>query len=80
VRSITYCGDTYTVATADGATHEIWDFNLRFKTDASARGPEPGKPVLLGAGMRGDRAFVVFTSPAEISGFIRQSCPRHLRD
>lgn len=80
VRSITFCGDTYTVATADGETHEIWDFNLRFKTDASAHGPAPGNPVLLGAGMRGDRAFVVFASPAEISGFVWRSCPRDRRE
>jgi hypothetical protein len=25
-----YCGDTYTVETADGKVEKIWEFNLRF--------------------------------------------------
>ena len=74
VRSIKFCGDTYTVQTEDGRTRKFWDFNLRFKADPGKRGPYPGKPVILGAGMRGDRASVVFASPAEISGFIKLSC------
>lgn len=71
VASLTHCGDTYTLKTAAGETHKIWEFNLRIKIDSSARGPAPGKPVITGAGMRGDRANVVFASPAEISGFIK---------
>jgi hypothetical protein len=39
VASIRYCGDAYRVATADGKTHQWWEFNLRFKTDGSADGP-----------------------------------------
>jgi len=74
VASITYCGDTYTVVTANGKAQKIWEFNLRFKTDASRRGPPPGKPVIVGAGMQGDRASVVFAAPGEISGFIKRSC------
>jgi cytochrome c len=74
VRSITYCGDTYTVETADGKTEKIWEFNLRFKSDSSKLGPAPGKPVVVGAGMQGDRASVVFATPGEISAFIRESC------
>lgn len=74
VTSLTHCGDTYTIRTAAGETHKIWEFNLRIKTDSSARGPEPGKPVLIGAGMRGDRANIVFATPGEISGFIK-ACP-----
>lgn len=75
VRSIRYCGDTYTVETADGKTEKVWEFNLRFKSDSSKLGPAPGKPVVVGAGMRGDRASVVFASPREIGEFIKQSCP-----
>ena len=75
VTAITHCGDTYTVGTADGKTQRIWEFNLRFKTDSSKRGPLPGKPVAVGAGMQGDRASVVFASPKEISEFVKQSCP-----
>jgi cytochrome c len=72
VASATHCGDTYTLKTASGETHKIWEFNLRIKTDSSARGPEPGKPVLTGSGMRGDRANLVFASPQEVSAFIKQ--------
>ena len=50
-------------------------FNLRLKTDSSKLGPLPGNPVVVGAGMQGDRASIVFASPKEISGFIKQSCP-----
>jgi cytochrome c len=75
VRSIKYCGDTYTVETGDGKTEKIWEFNLRFKSDSSGLGPAPGKPVVVGAGMQGDRASVVFAAPGEISRFIHPSCP-----
>ena len=54
--------------------NKAWEFNLRFKTDSSDVGPEPGNPVIIGAGMQGDRASVVFASPGEISSFIKQSC------
>jgi cytochrome c len=75
VRSITYCGDTYTVETADGKVEKVWEFNLRFKSDSSKLGPAPGKPVAVGAGMQGDRASIVFASPKEISETIKPSCP-----
>ena len=45
------------------------------KTDGSSEGPPAGKPVLVGSGMQGDRAAVVFSRPEEISGFIRRDCP-----
>ncbi len=75
VRAIRHCGDTYTVETADGKSEKVWEFNLRLKTDSSRLGPQPGKPVAIGAGMQGDRASIVFASPAEISAFIASSCP-----
>ncbi len=75
VKSISYCGDTYTLDTADGRSQKIWEFNLRFKSDSSKLGPAPGKPVVVGAGMQGDRASVVFASPKEISEFVKASCP-----
>ena len=74
VTALRHCGDSYFVTTSDGTTTPFWDFNLRFKTDASALGPAPGNPVLLGAGMRGDRAHIVFSRPEEISGFIKEDC------
>ena len=74
VKAIRHCGDGYHVMTEDGRTVPFWEFNLRFKTDSSGLGPAPRKPVLLPAGMQGDRASVVFSSPAEISRFIEQRC------
>jgi len=75
VKSVRYCADTYTIETADGSAQKIWEFNLRIKPDSSKLGPLPGKPVVLGAGMRGDRASLVFARPAEISEFIKAACP-----
>jgi len=74
VAAIAYCGDTYRVTTADGERYPFWEFNLRFKTDSSARGPALGHPVLLGAGMMGDRAVVIFAGPEEIGRFIARQC------
>lgn len=75
VTALSYCGDTYTVKTADDTSQKVWEFNLRFKTDSSQNGPLPGKPVVIGAGMRGDRASVVFAAPGEISAFVKEACP-----
>jgi cytochrome c len=75
VRAIRYCGDGYHVTTEDGRTTPFWEFNLRFKTDSSPSGPARGKPVLLPAGMQGDRASIVFASPEEISGMVEAKCP-----
>ena len=72
--SISYCGDTYIVTTESGDAHEFWEFNLRFKTDGSDKGPAAHKPVLIPASMMGDRAFVIFAAPDEISSFIKANC------
>jgi cytochrome c len=74
ITSIRYCGDTYTVAVETGEAHQFWEFNLRFKTDSSDQGPPPGQPVLLPASMMGDRAFVIFAAPGEISASIEAKC------
>jgi cytochrome c len=74
VQSITFCPDTYRVTTADGQTQEFWERNLRFKTDSSAIGPVKGAPALFGAGMQGDRASIIFSTPEEISDFIKRQC------
>lgn len=74
VTSLSHCGDTYAVRTADGKLQKVWEFNLRFKTDSSKLGPEPGRPVIVGAGMQGDRASVIFSSPKEISAYIDTRC------
>lgn len=74
VTAITYCKDTFNVTTAAGETHPFWTQNLRLKVDSGAMGPPPGKPVLIPSGMMGDRAFVVFAAPDEISAFIKKGC------
>lgn len=74
VSAVTICADTYRVTTADGQTRAFWERNLRFKTDSSNEGPEKGAPAILGAGMMGDRAAVIFATPEEISAFISAKC------
>lgn len=74
VTAIRLCRDTYTVETAKGEAHKFWEFNLRFKTDGSSNGPKPGYPTIIPSGMMGDRAYVVFASPAEISTYIKRAC------
>jgi cytochrome c len=74
ITSIRYCGDTYTVGVESGDSHPFWEFNLRFKTDSSDKGPAPGHPVLVPASMMGDRAFAIFAAPEEISAFIESRC------
>lgn len=71
VTAVEYCRDTYTIKTAAGTADKVWEFNLRLKTDSSKDGPLPGRPVVVGAGMQGDRVSVIFAAPSEISGFIK---------
>jgi cytochrome c len=74
VKAIRYCGDTYFVTTEAGKTLRIWEFNLRLKTDSTEFGPHPGRPVLIGVGMAGDRAAIVFSEPGEIARLIKTAC------
>jgi len=74
VTAIRHCGDAYHVTTEVGRTMPYWEFNLRFKTDSSARGPAPGAPVLAPQGMQGDRAQVVFSSLEELKRFLVERC------
>jgi len=74
VRAIAYCRSEYALTMASGAQHRYPEFNLRFKTDGGRTGPEPGKPALLPAGMRGDRAQVIFASPEELKRFLVERC------
>jgi cytochrome c len=74
VKEITYCGDTYTITTADGQQVQFWERNLRFKTDMSKDGPPKGSPALVGAGMVGDRASIIFAVPEEFGQFIKRQC------
>lgn len=74
VQAVKYCKGQYVVSTAAGDALEFSEFNLRLKTDATDKGPAAGKPALLPAGMMGDRAFLVFAQPGEISSYIESKC------
>lgn len=74
IKSISYCHDTYRVTTADGKTRAFWERNLRFMTDSSKDGPDRGAPAIMPAGMQGDRAAAIFSSPEEIGKFIESKC------
>jgi cytochrome c len=74
VQAIRYCRGTYHIRNLTGDVFPYWEYNLRFKTDTSSAGPNLGKPALVPTGMRGDRAQVVFSAPAEISALIEESC------
>ena len=74
VQAVSFCKDTYTITTADGRTRKFWERNLRLKTDSSGDGPQKNVPALVGAGMMGDRADVIFADPSEISAFIASRC------
>ncbi len=74
VQAVKYCKGQYLVSTAAGDVLEFAEFNLRIKTDISDKGPVEGKPALLPAAMMGDRAFLVFSDPSEISRYIEKRC------
>ena len=76
VAAIRHCHGTFFVTTADGKERAFWELNLRLKVDSSSTGPKDGKAALLPAGMQGDRASVVFSSPAEIGRSIEERCER----
>ena len=48
--------------------------NVRLKLDTRATGPAPGKSVVTGAGMQGDRVSVIFSSVEEIRRFVEEKC------
>ncbi len=74
VEAISYCQGFYRVTTKQGKPVEYSEFDLRFKIDSSEHGPRPGTPVLINAGMRDDRGFVIFSSPKDASAFLKTAC------
>ena len=74
VKAVRHCGDTFFVTIQTGGIHKIWEFNLRLKIDSRDTGPLPGKPVMVGAGMQGDRASIVFSALSEIGELVKESC------
>jgi cytochrome c len=74
VTAIRACNDSYFVMTDDKQTRAFWDQSLRFETDASSFGPRLGAPVILPAGMFGDRASIIFGNAKEIGSFVMTDC------
>ena len=74
VTAIRHCGDGYFIATANGVETPHWEKNVRLKIDSQATGPTPGVPVIVGAGMRGDRFSVIFSSVDELKSFVVEKC------
>ena len=72
VRSIAHARGAYSVTTVDGKNAYFLESDLRFKIDSSELGPDDGKPVIMPAGTEGDRAWVFFSTPHEIGGFIER--------
>jgi hypothetical protein len=71
VRAIRHMRSSYWVVTADGNDFDFPESDLRFKVDSSAMGPFRGSPVIMPAGQVGDRVWVFFAAPDEISTFIK---------
>jgi cytochrome c len=74
VTAIRHCRGTYFVTTADGKERPYWEMNVRLKTDTAETGPKPRHPVIVGAGMMGDRVSIVFADPAEIGTTVKFEC------
>jgi len=74
VAVIRHCGDSYLIKTEDGRERLYWEKNIRLKVDSVETGPPPEVPVIVGAGMRGDRFSVIFSSIADLKSFVEEKC------
>jgi cytochrome c len=74
VTAIRHCGDSYFIKTQDGRETPYWEKNVRLKIDSVVTGPPSGHPVLLGAGMQGDRVSVIFASSSDLKTLLDESC------
>ena len=74
VAALRHCGDSYFISTRDGRETPYWEKNVRLKVDSVDTGPTPGVPVVLSAGMGGDRVSVIFASLAELKSLITEQC------
>ncbi len=74
VEAVGYCNGIYTFKLKDGSTSTFKEFNLRIKTDSGPNGPNPGVPVLIPAGMRGDRVFLIFSGLDELKTVLKKTC------
>lgn len=74
IASIRHCGDSYVIETENGTTHPVWEKNVRLKIDSTETGPPEGTPVMLNAGMRGDRVSVIFKNVADLTRLLVEEC------
>lgn len=74
VKEIAYCRGEYRLTMGNGDTRRVPEINVRLKTDRTSYGPEAGKPVLLPAGMRGDRVQIIFNSLEDLKQFLVERC------
>lgn len=74
VTRVAYCRGEYRLWLASGEERRYPELNLRFKTDGTPFGPERGKPVLLPAGMRGDRGQLIFSGLDDLKRFLVEQC------
>ena len=74
VTALRHCQSSYFVVTADGVERPFWEQNLRLKIDSGPTGPKGDNPVLVQSGMQGDRASLVFSTPAQLSAFLKNKC------
>ena len=74
VAEIRHCGDSFFIKTEAGGVIPFWEKNVRLKIDSVETGPPPGVPVMLGAGMGGDRVSVIFASLADLQSFVKEQC------
>ena len=74
IAAIRHCGDTFFVTTEAGSEIPVWEKNVRIKIDGAETGPPAGVPVLLGAGMQGDRVPVIFASLEDMRRFLAEKC------
>lgn len=74
VTALRHCRDSYFVTTADGAETPFWEMNVRLKLDTRATGPASDRPVIVGAGMMGDRVSIIFASVDDLRRFVVEKC------
>jgi cytochrome c len=74
IAAIRHCGDSYFITTEDGRETPYWEKNIRLKIDSVETGPPPGVPVILQAGMGGDRFSLVFSSLADLTSIVEEKC------
>jgi len=74
VIAVSYCRGAYDVTLADGSVRRFNEYDLALKIDSSPNGPAAATPALVPTGRVGDRAFVVFATPEELSAAVKPVC------